>query len=314
VAGVAAEYRQPRATRDGGRVRAGLFGGLEPNILDSGYASGVKKFGGYVAYDGKAGQRSSMGYVAVRDSSLTERSVLTTTNFIPVHQKLFIYQAAELNLAPPDGVGRSGLAYFFSNVRLTPTDKIELQGNYNRGRSVDTRGLADDVLNGRPVTQLAVDGLLFESVGGRVTVEVAPRVRVYAGLSNDKNNRDAASTRRLLFGGHAANLLRSGFDLSASDSLMDRPTGSYHSSYVSLGKQIGRRAYASLDYSTSLSVIRFSRSDGIIIETRPHTTRLSGALTMNLTRVLALLANLEHTSETDFGEVRVLTGLTYRFR
>jgi hypothetical protein len=93
-----------------------------------------------------------------------------------------------------------------------------------------------------------------------------------------------------------------------------RSSGSYQSRYVSLGKQIGRRAYASVDYSTSLSVVRFSRSDGLVIETRPHTTRLSGSLTSNLTRVLSLLASLEHTSETDFGEVRVLTGLTYRFR
>ena len=308
------EYRQPRSDPEQGRIRVGAFGGVEPNVLAAGYASGVRKLGAFVSYDGAGAQRDSVGYVVIRNGALTERSVLTTTNFLSMRRKLYVYQAAEINLTAPAGIGTSGLAYFFGNVRATPNDRLELQGTYNRGRSVDARGLGEDVINGRPIPQSAIDGLLFESAGGRVTVEVATRVRVYAGVSRDKNNRDTDATRRFLVGGYAANVARTGLDITASDSLMNRATGSYHSFYLSVGRQAGRSAYVSGDYSTSLSVIRFSQSNGLVIETRPHTSRISGTVTVNLNRAWSLMGMLEHTSETGFGETRALTGLTYRIK
>lgn len=314
IAGASVEFRQRRESPDAGRVRVAAFAGLEPNILDTGYASNVKKYGAFVAYDGAGARKHALGYVAIRNGALTERSVLTTTNFLPVRRKLFLYQAAEVNLEAPAGLGRTGLAYLFANARLTATDRIELQGTYNRGRSIDARGLGDDVLSGRPIPQSTIDGLLYESAGGRVTVEALPRVRVYAGMSRDKTNRDTDATRRLQVGGYASNVGGSGLDLTASDSLMDRPSGQYHSWYVSAGRQAGRRTYLSVDYSTSLSVIRFSRSDGLVIETRPHTTRVSGTMTANLSRAWSLMATLERTSESGLSELRGLGGVTYRIR
>jgi len=68
------------------------------------------------------------------------------------------------------------------------------------------------------------------------------------------------------------------------------------------------------DYTTSLSVIRFSRSDGITIESRPHTTRYSGTATINVARSVSLLATVERTNEDQVHEFRVLSGLTYRIR
>ncbi len=314
IAGASVEFRQRRSSPDAGRLRVAAFGGLEPNIFDTGYAPDVKKVGAYVAWDGAGAQKHALGYVAIRHGSLSERSVLTTTNFLPVRRKLFLYQAAEVNLQAPAGLGRTGLAYLFANARLLATDRIEVQGTYNRGRSIDARGLGEDVLNGRPIPQSTIDGLLYESAGGRLTVEAYTRVRVYAGLSRDKNNRDAERTMRYQVGGYASNVAGSGLDLTASDSLMDRPSGRYHSWYVSAGRQAGRRTYLSIDYSTSLSVIRFSRSDGLVIETRPHTTRVSGTATANLSRAWSLMTTLERIAESDLSQVRALAGVTYRIR
>lgn len=314
LAGGVFEIRQRRESTEKSRLRAGVFGGLDPNVLDVGYAPNVRKFGGYTAYDGGGMRRHSGGYVMVRNGSLTERSVLTTTNFIPLGGKVFVYQAAEYNVQQPAGMAKKGLSYFFTNGRVTPNTRLELQGTYNRGRSIDARGLGDDVLNGRPVSQQSITGLLYESLGGRATVEVVSRVRLYAGYSRDKNNRDTDPTGRTLIGGYASNIRGSGIDLSGSDSLMHRSTGSYHSRYISVGHQAGRRGYVSGDYTTSLSVIRFSRSDGITIETRPHTTRLSGTGTMNIDRSVSLLGTIERTQEDSSHDLRMMVGLTYRIR
>lgn len=315
VAGAIAEYRQRRATETSGRFRAGVFGGLEPNIIAAGYAPDVKKYGAYAAYDGVGAQRHAVGYVQIRNGALTERSALTTTNFLPLAKgRVFIYQAAEFNVAQPAGLGRSGLAYFFTNVRAIPHPRLELQGTYNRGRSIDARGLGQDVLSGRTVARTSIDGLQFESAGGRVTAEVWTRVRVYAGYSRDRTNREADPTYRLIVGGIATNLGGSGFDITASDSLMDRATGSFHSRYVSVGHSLGRRVYLIGDYSNSVSLMQYSRSDGLLIEIRPRTTRISGTVTANLTRVISLLSTYERLAETDLGENRLLAGLTYRIR
>jgi hypothetical protein len=314
LAGGHFELRQSRSGPDGGRVRAGAFAGLEPNILETGYAPNVKKFGGYIAYDGRGARRHVAGYVAVHNASIAERSVLTTTNFLPVGGKLFIYQAAEVDVQPPAGQGRKGLAYFFATARALPTSRLELQGTYNRGRSVDARGLSEDLLVGRPISTQALEGLLYESVGGRATVEIVPRVRVYGGYSRDKNNRDAEQTGRVIAGGYASNIGGSGVDVTASDSLLERPSGRYHSRYLSIGRSIGRSVYASADYSTSLSVVRFSRSDGITVETRPHTTRYSGTASVNIGRFVSLLANVERTTDDQIRDFRLLSGITLRTR
>ncbi len=314
LAGGLFEKRQARRQPEDGRFRVGVFGGLEPNILDAGYVPDVRKFGGYVGYDGANARRHSIGYVMIRDGSLMERSVVTTNNFLPVGQKVFVYQIAEFDIQPPAGKAPRGLAYFYGNGRITPNDRLELQATYNRGRSIDARTLGTDILSGRPISQAAIDGMLYESTGGRVTVEVIAGVRVYAGYSRDKNNRDTAATGRTLIGGYASNVLNSGLDISASDSIIRRPTGNYHSRYVSIGHQVGRSVYLSGDASTSLSVVRFSRSDGITIETRPHTTRFSGTATVYVGRSVSLLATVERTGEDHMHELRVVSGITYRIR
>jgi hypothetical protein len=108
--------------------------------------------------------------------------------------------------------------------------------------------------------------------------------------------------------------MKSGIDAAFSDARIERSTGPYHSRYVSVGRGIGRAAYASLDYSTSLSVIRFERLDGVIIEARPRTRRWSGSTSINVRRALSLLFTLDRTTDDTVRDLRILTGLSYRIR
>ena len=108
--------------------------------------------------------------------------------------------------------------------------------------------------------------------------------------------------------------MRTGVDAAFSDARIDQSTGAYHSRYVSVGRGIGRAAYASVDYSTSLSVIRFERLDGIIIESRPRTHRWSGSTSINVGRTVSLLLTLDRTTDDTVRDLRVLTGLSYRIR
>lgn len=315
LAGGHVEVRQKESARQGiGQLRVGAFGGLEPKILDTGYYSGVKKFGVYGALDGDAGRRHSLGYIQVRDQSLIERSVLSATNFVPVGRTFFLYQAAEYDLSQPAGMAKGGFNYFYANARVNPSARVELQGTYNRGRSIDTRGIADDVLNGRPVSQATALGLAYESQGGRITVEPIARVRVYAGFTQDKSSREDKPAHRTMVGGYAPNVGGTGLDVAASDTRTLRSNGSYHSSYVSVGRQVGRRVYVSGDYTTSLSIIRFSLSNGLITEDRPSTRRLSGTSSVNVGPATSLQLTVDRTWDVGLRELRVLAGLSYRFR
>jgi hypothetical protein len=305
----------PHRDIDEGRWRAGFFSGLEPKIYDTGYASDVRKYGGYAAYESGYLRRHVVGYTTVKQGTATERSVLSFTNFIPAGRAFFAYQAAEYEVkGPANGTAKPGLSYFLTNVRVSAGRRVELNGTYNRGRSLDARQLTDDVINGRALTAQAIEGLHYESGGGRVTVEVVPRVRLYAGYSRDRTNRDDSTTGRTLLGGHAGNVFGTGFDVSGSDSLIDRAAGPYHSRYFSVGRSVGRAVYVSIDYSTSLSVVRFLRSDGVLIETRPSTRRYSGSASITLNRYFSLLTTVDQTVDDDLKELRVLSGLSYRIR
>ncbi len=297
-----------------GRWRAGVFGGLEPNVYTLGYGESVRKIGAYGALEGARGRRHVAGYVNIHNGALTERSVLTVTNYLPAGP-LSVYQAAEYDLSPPaGGRGHDGLTYFFSNARVNVSRRLELLGTLSRGRSVDTRGLSDDIQAGRAVTQQSLDGLRYESVGGRATVEVLPRLRVHAGYSRDKNNRDDASTGRWQVGAFGGNIFNTGLDVTVSDNRTARPDGSYHSTYLSMGRELGRRIYATAEYSTALSQVRFVRGDGIMIDSRPETKRAGVNGSILFWRSTSLLLSAERTTGNDYKELRVLAGITVRLR
>jgi hypothetical protein len=314
VAGGLVEISQrPSSTRT--RFRVGGFMGLEPESFDVGYAPDVRKGGVYAAVQRGYLQRHVVGYTRVQQGSMTERSVLSTTNFLPMGRAVNVYQAAEYEVrGPAQGAAQRGLSYFLANARVSPASRLELLGMYNRGRALDARQLTADLLTGRSLTQQALEGLTYESAGGRVTVQPVRSVHVYGSYARDRNNRDDAPAARVTFGGQAGDIMKSGVDAAFSDARIERSTGPYHSRYVSIGRGIGRAAYASVDYSTSLSVIRFERLDGVIIETRPSTHRWSGSGSINVGRALSLLLSLDHTTDDTVRDLRILTGLSYRIR
>lgn len=314
LAGGLFEVGQHRSN-DEGRFRVGAFSGLEPKLYETGYAPDVRKYGGYAAYERGFMRRHVVGYTTVKQGDMTERSVLSMTNFIPAGQRFFAYQAAEYETqGPANGAVKRGLSYFLTNARITASSRVELNATYNRGRALDARQLTADLINGRALTTQALEGLKYESTGGRITVEVVRRLYVYGGYTRDRNNRDDASAARILVGGHAGNILGTGFDVSGSDSRIERATGPYHSKYFSVGHTLARSLYLSVDYSTSLSVVHFIRSDGVVIETKPSTRRYSGSASATLNRHFSLLGTLDYTIDDAMTEVRVLSGLSYRIR
>lgn len=80
------------------------------------------------------------------------------------------------------------------------------------------RTISIDTLNGWLIDQRAVEGLLFESVGGRVTATVRKGVRVFGGYARDQTNQDAVITGRATFGAYISSLWSTGLDLTVSDS------------------------------------------------------------------------------------------------
>lgn len=309
------EFRPP-AWGEIGRPRFGAFGGLEPKILDVGYAPDVRKYGGYLAIDGEGTRRHVIGYVLVRDGSLTERSVLTMTNFIPIGQTFFLYQAAEYDLTAPAGVGKTGFNYVFVTARYAPVRLIEFQATYHHGLSIDTRTIADDIRNGRPVDQRAVQGFLFEAAGGRVTVEPVPGLRFFGGYEADRNNQNDRRAKRLAAGFYYFNGLNTGIDLSATIFHTDNPNGSagsYDSYFASIGKNFGNAVYVSADYTTSLSVLQLTRVGGVQIQNLPRSRRFSLTGLVHLSRHFSLLASGDYTWQGNSTETRLTLGVTYRF-
>jgi len=312
LGGMQLEYRQQQPWA-AGRLRFGLFAGLEPNYFKAGYVDGIKKAGAYVAFDGNRGWKNVLGLVTVRQQNLTERQVVTMLNFIPAGTKFFLYQAAEYDLQGPGGQGQGGLTYFFANVRYAPADVVEFQGTYHHGRSIDARTITNDLITGRPVDPRLLDGLLLDSAGARITVSVSRWVRVWGGIYSDRTNLEDKPATRINAGFSTTNILGSGFDFTASDFRTDRLGNKYDSWYVSLGKSVGRSVYVSADYTSSLSIVRLTDAGGVTVESRPSTKRYSLSSVINLSRVMSVLITAERLAELTASQNRALLGLTFRF-
>jgi len=312
VGGALAEYRA-RERSAAGRFRLGLFAGMEPDPFNAKFVSGVRKSGGYVALDGDLGRRHVLGFVTIRNQGLTEREVATLLNFLPVGRRFFMYQTAEYDLKGPGGSEKKGLNYFFVNARWAPSDVIDLQGTYHHGLSIDARTITNDELNGKPVDPRLLTGFLFESAGGRLTVTVIPRVRVWAGYYRDRNNVDSTETGRTNAGFWAGNILGSGLDLMVSDNRWDRPANHYDSVYASLGASLGRAVYLSADYTTSLSILSFTNAGGVTVESRPQTKRYAFSSNFNVSRALSLILTAERFLVDTGHEDRAMVGFSVRF-
>jgi hypothetical protein len=194
------------------------------------------------------------------------------------------------------------------------SSRVEVQGLFHRGRSIDVRSVTEDRLAGRAIAPKTLEGFLYSSYGGRVTVSVLKNVRVFGGYSRDTNNRDDMGTSRLTFGVYTFNLYKTGLDLSVTDNQMTRgSSASWNSFYISLGRSMGGRVYVTADYSTSVSVLRFTRFDGLVIETRPNTKRFSASGMVTLRRAMSLQFTAEHTTGDTYSENRFMSGITYRF-
>jgi hypothetical protein len=145
-------------------------------------------------------------------------------------------------------------------------------------------------------------------------VSLGRSLRLFGGYGQDRNNRDDSVSGRLTYGLYASNVWRTGINVTASDSRINRGSGgSYDSWYASVGRSLGSRVYLTGDYSSSLSVFHFTSASGFLIETRPLTRRLALSGIINTTRGTSLLINVERVIDSTATQTRVLSGLTYRF-
>ena len=311
VGGGVIEYRGKKRSKIG-RLRLGLFGGLEPKGFEAGYVNGVRKAGAFVALEGDGARRHVLGFVTIRNSGLTERSVLTMSNFIGSGRSFSLYQVAEADLSGPAGNGSGGLTYLFAMARGQVHPMVELSATYHRGRSIDTRTITQDQLNGRPISAAALSGFLYESAGGRITISPIPSLRIHGGYSSDRSNRDDGRLSRITAGISLMNAFGSGIDLTASDSRYQRTGGSTDSWYVSAGRNLGPKVYLSVSYSTSFSVLRFTNG-GVVIESRPEIRRLALDGVIHLGRSVSLIVGAEETRDEVSTDDRGTLGLTFRF-
>lgn len=295
-------------------LQIGGFGGLEPDILSAGYVTGIKKYGGYIAFNGDKGRNNAVGYVTIRNQGIMERSVIVFTNYLPAADRFFVYQSAELDVTGPAGQGSGGLNYFFINGRAKASQAVELQGSYHHGRSIDARSITLDELNGRPVSPESLKGFLFESADARVTVTVYSNFRVFGGFGRDKSGPDQASINRMQYGFYTSDLFKSGFDVQFSAYRYTPQSGLPYGSWsMSAGHMLGTKVYLSGIYSSSLAILTATDQGGIQVQNQPHSSRASISSTVNLSRAFSLQFDLDRTTGDLQDETRFLVGINYRF-
>ena len=128
------------------------------------------------------------------ERNLTERSVVSFTNYVPVGQVVLPLSGRGVRSSRPGGEGDGGLSYFFANARVRLSTGVDVQVTYHRGRSIDARTITDDLLTAGRCAE-ALDGYLYESASAGSSVEVFKDVRVFGGYGQDKNDSSDTAPR-----------------------------------------------------------------------------------------------------------------------
>ena len=103
-------------------------------------STGVSKYGAYVALDGDAARRHVLSFVTLRDSGLTERSVILFNNYLPLGRKFFLYQAAEYDLLGPAGQGSGHLTYLLRQRPIFSRPAASSSRRHTTAACPSTRG------------------------------------------------------------------------------------------------------------------------------------------------------------------------------
>jgi hypothetical protein len=115
---------------------------------------------------------------------------------------------------------------------------------------------------------------------------------------------------RWSFGLYAANLAGTGLT-NVSDWRMKPGVRLIPGMFRSGGRSAG--ACISRAYATSVSVLRFTGSNGLSVETYPQTRRFGVSAVLNVWRTASVLVDAERTTGDAYREYRLLAGLRYRF-
>ena len=169
-------------------------------------------------------------------------------------------------------------------------------------------------LNGRPIDPKAVEGFMFESVGGRVTYEVVRNVRVFGGYTRDRDNVGDPARQRYQAGVWMSNVAKTGLDINITEwRVQQAGLTTYNSLYVSVGKNILPRVYVNGEYNQSVSRLRLLTGNAFTLISNPQTHRYALSSTIRVTRPVSVLLNVERMVDAYSSEYRVMAGLTYRF-
>ncbi len=132
------------------------------------------------------------------------------------------------------------------------------------------RLIADNLREGRPVSEAQLEGFLFESIGGRLTLRPWRNFQLYVGYAQDRTRQEEEKRDRFSFGIYSPNILRSGFDVTVSDTRFKTAAGSTSNAwYFSLGRDLGRTLYLEAYYRSSVAFLRLS-SLGVVVDRRPY--------------------------------------------
>jgi len=290
------------AYRPDPRILIGGYGGLLPNLYETGVDPSYQRYGIFAHYLGPKAQTFSLSLNEIRYSGQSERRYVYFTGLTHAGERAILYGNLEFE-AGSAVKGSDRLSRVFTNARIDLTSRLDVTFNLSSGKGLDFHRFVLDRLQDPLGDRNDLERFYYNTqYGARLRYRVSENWRLYFGQSLSERKDRAIKNRTTQLGLSVSQIAQSGLSVYANYNLNRGDQAESDSLCCSISKALGRRSWTT-SYSTSFNALRFS-SNTVNPEVihLPSTRTLFNELFLVITRGLAFAVQYEHAFGLTEGE------------
>ena len=292
-------------------LSVGGYRGIEPDIYNTKWDTGYRKFGIFTRYIGPGARQFSLSYNRIHFDGKSERQFLYAGGLLPLAKLLVLYGSMEYELAPGTK-SEDRLSRLFLNTRVNLGRYADVTANYSSGRGLDYHRFLLEQSQDPTVVNNEIERYYYnETYGVRLSLKPFKNIRVYATRRESEQKDRAIKNHTTGFGLSAWNILKTGVSLYGNYNMNRGDASESDSYYISASRSFGKLSL-SLSYANYYNGLRFVGESTPEILHLPDQTTISTDLFIILNRSLAVSFDYAYTDLTDSSDHQFFIRVIYR--
>jgi hypothetical protein len=292
-------------------LSVGGYGGFEPDIYNTRWDTGYRKFGGFLRYLGPRAKQFSLSYNRLSFDGNSERQFLYSSALLPLGHFFVLYGNLEYELAPGTK-SADRLSRLFLNTRVNVTRYADVIAHYSSGRGLDYHRFLLEQSQDPSLQNSEIERYYYnETYGIRLGIKPLKNFRLYASRRESEQKDRGIKNHTTGLGFSVADLFDSGLSFYGHYDMNRGDASESDSYYLSASRSFGKLSW-SLSFANYYNGVRFSGDGSPQVFHLPDQKTVSTNFFLILSRSLAVSLDYAFSDQTDYNEHQFFIRLIYR--